>query len=170
MNPNINIDFRVESDLYYLHILDLSCWGIAEDKPAVIEITLPGYKKPVKKYFPKKDVSYDSSNLGASCDTSCNKSELTDGIYHIYLKASPETFNHETYYLKTDVFQRDFDKLFIKSLEKDCTDCASKELTEISFRLEASHAYLRMGRISEAGKTFQLARRMLDKMLNCKNC
>lgn len=170
MNPKIDINFRVTSDLYYLHIQDLSCWGIAEKQPAVIEITSPGYRESTKMYFHKKDTSYNATNLHKTCGDDCDLPELSDGIYFIRLVASPEKFNHETYFLKTDKFQKDFDKLYIKELEKDCKDCAREQLREIEFQMLASNAYLRQGQIKKSGEIFKIARKKLDRMLNCKDC
>lgn len=168
MNPSIDIKFEVSSSLYYLHIKDLSCWGIAENLPAVIEITSPGYKKPYKSYFDKKDTTYDASNLGMFCDTGCTEVELSDGIYEIKLKASPDTFNYHTYYLKADQFERDFDKVVIKSYDNG--DQNKDEIMEIFFVIKASEAQLRMGLVDKAGITFKEARKKLDRIIHCKNC
>lgn len=169
-SPEVNIDFRISSDLYYLHIEDLSCWGIVANKPAIIEITVPGYRKPIKKYFDKRDTSYDASNLDMVCGDTCPKTELPDGVYNIVITASPGTFSQEYNYLKLDKFEKDFDKLRIESLMKECQDCSRKQLNEIEFRIKAAKSLVMFSRVSEASDVYKTARKMLDKLLNCKDC
>lgn len=169
-NPKVDIDFRISSDLYYLHITDLSCWGIVKDKPAIIEITLPGYTKPIKKYFNKVDTSYDALNLDMICEDVCPKIELPDGVYNVKITASPGTFYKEHSYLKLDKFEVNFDKLRIQSLTKDCTDCSRKELNEIDFMIKASKSFMMFSRVSEATDAYKKANKIMDRLLNCKDC
>lgn len=170
MKPNIEIDFRVTSDLYFLHIHDLSCWGIAKEKPAVIEITMPGYSKPVKRYFYKEDTSYNAASLDMICDDVCPTVELPDGVYHILIKASPDKFFAEYDYLKTDILQRDFDVAYIESLNSDCKDCKRKDLLNIEFQKKVADAYIRKGLIKDASFAYKTARKEIDKIIKCKNC
>lgn len=170
MNPNIEIDFRISSDLYFLHIQDLSCWGIAQDKPSVIEITMPGYSSPVKRYFYKEDTSYDASSLDMICDDTCPLVELPDGIYHVLIKASPDKFFAEYDYLKLDILQRDIDIAYVESMSNECTDCQRKDLLNIEFQKKVAEAYNRKGLIKEANYAYKTARKALYKILNCQNC
>lgn len=170
MNPQVDIDFRISSDLYYLNIEDLSCWGVVANKPAIIEITLPGYKKPIKKYFDKKDTSYDATNLELICGDSCPKMELPDGVYHVRITASPGSFYKEMYYLKLDKFKRDFDRLRIQSLLKECTDCSRSKLYDIEFTINAAKSFMMFTRISEATQAYRQANKELERLLNCKDC
>lgn len=166
MNPNIDINISVSSSLYFLHVKDLSCWGVAENKPAVIEIKMPGYKKPISKYFDKKDTSYDSLSLGINCGNECDKIELPDGIYDITLKASPDSFSYQTYYLKADKFQKEFDMAFIEAFENEDIS----RLRELEDIVNVTSSYLRMGLVDKAGVAFQEANKKLNRIKNCKNC
>ena len=67
-------------------------------------------------------------------------------------------------------FEKDFDKVRIDSLLKDCQDCSRKELNEIEFRIKASKSFMMYSRVSEASEAYKVARKMLDKLLNCKDC
>lgn len=169
MNNRIDIDFDIVSSLYYLKIIDMSCWGIISESPAVIEITMPGYKHPIKKYFPKEDTIYDAYSLHMTCDDECEKVELPDGIYHVLIKGSPSTYSNEYYYLKADQLVRDLDKGLIKHLNKDCNECGKKEFLEAKFLLEVARTYIRSGMVNKAAEYYKMARKIVDKM-TCKDC
>ena len=170
MNKRIDIDFDVVSNLYYLKVIDMSCWGIISEKPAVIEITKPGYNTPVKKYFDKEDTVYDAYTLNSVCEDDCEKVELQDGIYHILIKGSPSTYQREYDYLKADQLVRDLDITMIKALDKGCSDCGMKEVLEAKFLLEGARAYIRSGQVKKASEYYKMAKSMSDRLINCKNC
>lgn len=166
MNQTINIGFDVRSDLYNLYIIDNSCWGIAQNLPAVIEITIPGYKTPYKDYFGKKDTSYDSLSLGLTCGDSCDSVELPDGIYHILLKASPDTFNQEHFYLKTDQLIKMMDQVYVK-LDGSESQC-KKDLFYAKFLLDTAHSALRLSNIKLASERYNDAHKIVSKLNKCK--
>lgn len=170
MNNTINVDFDIRSDLYNLYIIDNSCWGISQNLPSVIEITLPGVKKPYKDYFGKKDTAYDSISLGLNCGDSCDRLELPDGIYHVKIKASPETFYREYYYPKVDQLQRDIDLAFIANDMDGCSDNCKKDIIQVTFLLETCIAYTRRSDIKNANVKYSEAKRIIDKIVSCKNC
>lgn len=169
-NKRPNIDFDVRSDLYTLTIVDRSCWGIAQNLPAVIEIYLPGSKKPYTDYFGKEDTVYDSLSLGLTCGDSCNNVELNDGLYTIIIKASPDTFFQEYTYLKSDQLQRDIRKAYIDSITESCSSACKSEVLQAEHFLKTAHAYNSLSDRRNANETYQQAKRILDKLVNCKNC
>lgn len=173
MKPNIS--FTVDSDLYNIYVGDNSCWGIAEDLPAVIEITTPGRDKSVNKFFNNKGsiATYNSKCLCLDCGGDCNCKDklevLPDGVYHIKLKASPDSFYDEHYYLKIDSYQRIWDKAFISGINKGCTEC-KKELFEAKGYIEAAKASIRSQDVQGAVYFYKSAYRIADKMSKCKDC
>jgi len=171
MNNRIDIDFDIASNLYYLKIIDMSCWGIISEKPAVIEITMPGYKNPIKKYFDKEDTIYDAYALNSICeDGGCEKVELEDGIYHILIKGSPSSYQKEYDYLKADQLVRDLDITMIRSLDKGCLECNKKEVLEAKCLLEVARVYIRSGQVKKAAEYYKMAKGISDRLRDCKDC
>jgi hypothetical protein len=171
----INIDFEITSDLYWLKITDRSSWGLIKDKPAVIEITRPGFASSVAKYFDKGVVSiYNSLLLEGNC-VDCNNQDgvpLSDGIYVIKLKGSPSTYSKELKYLKTDDLRMRVDRLYINGIKSDSPfkiDFAEK-LLEIETLIKGAEANLRYDKETEAGKLYELASNKTDQLINCKYC
>lgn len=170
-SKKIDIRFSVSSDIYHLKVDDLSCWGISQDKPAVIEITMPGAKKPIKKYFPKTTTVYDSNSLFNNCDGDCDDLvELPDGIYNIKLFASPSKFSYEVNYAKLDRLQKELDLLFIKELDKDCLECDKRYLTEYVFDKMLIESLTRRGDRHRASKIYKDLYNRVKLKLKCKNC
>lgn len=169
-NKKIRIDFDVRSDLYNLCIVDNSCWGISENLPAVIEILLPGTKQPYKNYFGKKDTCYDSLSLGLTCGDVCDNSELSDGIYTIKIKASPESFFKEYNYLKSDQLQRDIDRAYISFADNVCTNACKSEILEAEFLLRTAHAYNRQSNTKDASEKYRQSKSIIDRIVSCKSC
>ena len=154
-----------------MFIIDNSCWGISKDLPSVIEIYTPGSTKPYKSYFSKEDTSYDSIALGIVCGAdACENVELPDGIYRIKITASPSTFFQEHNFLKSDQLQRDIDKAYISVINESCSGNCKSDVIEANFLLETAHAYNRMSDIKGANEAYSLSKRIIDKIVNCKNC
>lgn len=172
MSKNIDVRFLVWSDLYHIKVEDLSCWGSASGKPAVIEITKPAYSKPIKKYFPQESVVYDSCSLDNTCDDcdGCDLQELPDGIYTIKVSASPSSFNYEVRYAKLDKMQRDIDLAFVSTLGDECTSCKKEKLIDFVFDKLRLEALVRSGDLSKGNEIYERLRKDLDKFLNCKGC
>ena len=170
-SKKIDIRFSVSSDIYHLKVDDLSCWGISQDKPAVIEITMPGANKPIKKYFPKKTTVYDSNSLFNNCDADCDENvELPDGIYKIKISASPSKFNYEVNFAKLDKLQKKLDLLFIKELEKDCAECDKRYLLEYTYTKILIESLTRRGDRNRASKEYNDLINRININLKCKNC
>lgn len=164
------VDFRITSDLYFIKVADFSSWGLIEDKPSIIEITLPGDSSPVTKYFDKHKTNiYNSNILGANC-LDCENVPLQDGIYIIKVIGSPSTFNKEYKFLKTDALDMEIDKIYIDSFQDAERENISNKLTEIEFWLKGAHSHLRYDMEREARMMYEQAEKLVEKLKNCKSC
>jgi len=170
----ISIDFNITSDVYWLRVADYSLWGVIDEQPSIINITIPGYSNPVVKYFDKhKTNGFSSIVLGINCEQECGETELVtlpDGIYTVEVVGSPSSYNKKRFYLKTDILQMDIDKMIISSIDNKRYKALEPSLIEIEMLLNGAHANLRFDRIKEASMLYKMARKAVDKVLNCKNC
>jgi hypothetical protein len=174
MSNKIDIDFLVTSTPYFLKVLDLSNWGLIVNEPAIIEITVPGYTGHVTRYFDKgKSNIFNSNLLDTSCQEGCLDVEnmsLLDGIYTIKVIGSPSTYNKQYYYLKTDLFDMEVDKIYIDNLNNRNRIYLVNKLTEIEFIAKAAGAHLRFDDITSAGMLFEKAQDMVEDLKNCSHC
>jgi hypothetical protein len=174
MSDNINIDFKVTSDLFSLIVTDFSEWKHIEEKPAIIEITLPGSKNPEVSYFGKKKVNlFSAVDLNASCSDICHttgKEIVPDGIYKITVKGSPSTFNKTVKYLKADIFLNDLKRYYLSSLSLKYNEQHLDKVHELNLLYKSAEASVHFNNISEAGQKFQKAVDILEKLNNCRNC
>ena len=174
----ININFGVISDYnpQELWVIDASMWGIAENKPAYILITAPGSKKPISNVFQKERRNiFNSVNLGMSCLNICGEQDfvdLSDGIWTINVKSAYQGIEKTRYYLKTDRFRLDLDKVYIKaSLEYNVKDKQLRQdLSEAEFLQRTAEAFARDGDFAKASRDFSGAQKILKKYQECKNC
>jgi len=171
----INIDFQVLKtyDPKVLVIADTSEWSVIEDKPAIIEITIPGANNPSIHYVDKNKINvYTSALLGINCGAECEEDliEIPDGIYHIHMKGSPDTFEKERYYLRTEKLQLKLDKAYV-ALGKDINH-ADKDVVELLWTckllIEAADASTRLGEIAMASDYYKQAKRIIDSYLDCQ--
>lgn len=172
-NGKTKIDFQIVDtrDPKYLYIADTSDWGFAESKPAIIEITTPGFKNPVTHYFDKGSFSrYNSYLLGLNCK-GCDfeESDLPDGIYKIKVIASPSTVYKERNYLKTTATQAKLDMILVNKI----TSCNTvdkeviEKLTEVDFLIRAAEAHIRYGNDFDAQELFMRAQKLLKRVKGC---
>jgi hypothetical protein len=169
----VNIDFDVMSDLYYLKVFDFSNWDHIERKPSIIEILRPGYSTPHVAYFDKNKVNiFNSIMLDANCIDCASDSIniLEDGIYVITVKGSPDSFYKERKYLKTDSLQKEIDKIYIDAVTNKEREYISDKLAEIEFFLNAAASHLRYDMERESRMCFDQAKRLTEKLTDCKNC
>ena len=172
----IDIKFQVlkNNDPSNIVVLDMSQWGQVEDKPAIIEITLPGFSTPVVHYFNKRSVNYfNSINLGLSCEGCGDEEvELPDGVYTITVKASPDKFQNTLSYLKTDKARRKLDEIYMKI--DFCNNEINSELIsrikKIDLYIKAAEANIRYDNVCEAQELFFKAQEDIKKLQNCKTC
>lgn len=175
------IDFTVFNregffDPYTLYIADNSAWVHLEEKPSVIEIYTPGSKAPVVNYFDKKSINnFNSIGLNLNCPTDCGieLQELPDGIYNITLKASPSSFFKNKKHLRTTKIRLEIAKYLI-SLNLGCESKESKDqlqkIMEINLLLDSAEANVIFDNLQTANEEYQLAKRKVEKLTNCKNC
>ncbi len=168
------VDFSIHSDPYWIKVADYSMWNLIENKPSIIEITLPGDSTYTTKFFDKgKTNGLNSLVLGLNCKEPCEEGDLVtlpDGIYTITVKGSPSKFNKTKYYLKTDLIDMELDKIFIDSIQKDDYTQIEKRITEIEFLLKGAESHLRFDNLTIAGNMFQKAVDMVEKMKTCRYC
>ena len=173
------LDFQVLNtyDPRILMLADSSVWEHIGDKPAIIEITLPGESEPITHYFQKNSVNnFNSINLLVNCGLPCGCEDLShnnlpDGIYTITLKGSPDTFNVTKKYLRTNNTQLEIDKMFL-SQSLSCSQINYKlkeKVSELNFLLLAAEANTRLDQMTEAYELLMKVQKEIKKCLN-KNC
>ena len=172
-NININFDTFSNSPLY-LAVMDLSEWVYAEDKPSYISILVPGSKKPKTFSFKKfKTNIFNSHNLGLSClKADCTKEEyvdLPDGIYTIELLSGFEDISCKKYYLKTDRFEIEYQKVLI-AFGTDVDQNFINYMTKIKYTLDVAKSHTMNGNFVETHKYFQEAKKLLKRYVECKDC
>ena len=174
MAYKVDIDFSIFSNPYFLKVMDLSAWGNIDERPSIIEITLPGYKSAITKFFDKHKTNiFNSTLLDINCGEECGEPEkltLPDGIYKIRVVGSPSTFFKEYYYLKTDMYDMEVDKIYIDNLGNKNNTGLINTLAEMEFLVKGAEAHLRFDDINTAGEQFQKAIDMVDDLKNCKSC
>ena len=167
----ISIDFSVHSSPYYIKVVDLSVWSLIKNKPSIIEITLPGYSKPITKFFDKEKLNVFNSNiLGTSCDDCTDLTTLSDGIYTLKVIGSPETYNKEFMYLKTDLHDMEVDKIFVDNADKLSDETFQRKMTNIEFLKKGAEAHLRLGDTNMARQKFEQAQEMVEDLIECSEC
>ena len=173
---NINIEFTVSS-VSSLHIIveDFSNWVYAENLPSYITILIPGSEKPKTYSFKKhKRNVFNSHNLVLSCFSGNCKEEkfndIPDGIYTICVKSGFETIENSKYYLKTDRFEVEYNKVLIKYGLDDVEQNFINLMTKIKYTLDVAKSHTMFGDIVKANRYFQEAKKMLQKYTECKNC
>lgn len=171
----INIAFDVFSNSsLYLAIMDLSEWRYSEDKPSYISITMPGSKKPKTFSFKKyKTNIFNSHNLGISClKGDCTEEtyvDLPDGIYTIKVMSGFENIDETKYYLKTDRFEIEYQKVLIAygiNVDQNFINF----MTKVKYILDVAKSHTMDGNFVEAHKDFQEAKKLLKRFAECRDC
>ncbi len=169
---HINIDFGINSNLNTLIVTDFSDWKHIDQKPSIIEITLPGAISFITKYFDKYKVNrFNSLDLEVNCQSSCDDTELVglpDGIYTITVKGSPDTFRREYKYLKTDSFQLELDKVYLENFRQPHRIEFIKKYEDILYFLRGAQAYIRIDNPILAGEMFQKAIELTERLNHFK--
>ncbi len=174
----IDINFTVipDYDPRTLIVGDLSMWRGAENLPATICIIPPGSKKAINTNFQKHRLNiFNSVNLGLSCLKECSEQEyedLSDGLWTLTLKSGYEGLEKTIYYLKTDRFQLELDRIYIRAgLEFDKNKKQFREdLQDLHFLVNTAHAQVRRGDHSKASRDFRAAQAILKRYIDCKDC
>lgn len=172
MKPRLDFQVHDIKDPRVLSIMDYSTWGVAEGKPTIIKITLPGDKNPVVHYFQQGVMNvFNSSNLGVVCDP-CELPDLLpldDGIYQITLEGSPDTYNLTKYYLRTTNLCLELDALYMKS-KIECKELSCETLQDLikpSLLIKTAEAFTRVGDFCKAQEIFDLAVAVVEDQKKC---
>lgn len=179
----IEVDFQVydSKDPKSFIVIDTSNWEHIQDKPSIIEITIPGDEHPVTNYYTKRCTScgvnvFDSYSLGLMCE-GCGeeKIELPDGIYDITVKGSPDKFRKSKAYLRTTKLQLELDQLYI-DLSLECFNNEEElqkkidRLNKIQLLIKAAEANVRYDHRCVAHDLFTKAYELLGKAKKCNGC
>lgn len=173
------IDFLIpdSNDPKYLIVADVSEYFYIADKPAIVEIILPGFQRPVTHYISKgANNIFNSINLFLNCPTGdCFDQEyldLPDGIYQITLKASPDSFRKGKYYLKTDILMLDFYEIHVqRGIENTLYDeTFLKWSAKVRATITSAKGAAIQGLLSEASRHYKEAVKMVEQYKECKNC
>jgi len=174
----IYIDFEVipTYNPKTLVVEDASDWLDADDMPAYISITPPGAKDAINHIFQKRKRNrFNSVNLNMSCLTECGEQtrlDLPDGIWTICLQSSYDGLNKKRYYLKTDRFRLELDKVYVRlnGVYDSEDEPIRKDLRKLEFLLRTAEAFTRDGDFYKASRDFSEAQKLLEKHKECKNC
>lgn len=171
------LDFHILpiSDPRIISVMDNSVWAHIENKPAIIEITLPGSTKVKTHYFQKGKLNnFNSINLGISC-SDCDDAEyesLEDGMYKFTIKGSPDTFYVSKYHLQTANARLQVDKLLIdlNPVFSELDEKKTSRIDFIEFCLSSAEANARAGNLSRAKTLFTKAQDKLEELASCPTC
>jgi hypothetical protein len=172
----INITVINDYDPRYLHVGDLSEWKGAKNLPATICIIPPGSKKSINTTFQKHRInSFNSTNLMLSCVKECEEQDyidLPDGIWTLVLKSGYEGIEKTLYYLKTDRFTLELDKIYVRAgMDFDKEKKQFREdLQDLHFLINSAHSQIRVGDHAKANRDFTEAQVLLKKYIDCKDC
>ena len=152
MNPPIlHIIPQVQHDPKYLAIGDYSDWGILENRPAIIEITVAGAATPITTVWQKgASNSFNSISLYLTTYEE-GIADLPDGLYKLKLIGSPDSYNHEIDYLRDEKLRKRASK-FLASQPDPCaaTEAIKNQLMKFELYKWSYDAKVRMGKSCEA--------------------
>lgn len=168
---NLNFHHIPTGDPTELVIVDTSIWGALENRPSIIEVTVPGSTVPVILELQKNQVKiYKSNNLRLSPDS--NYINLPDGLYKVTIKGSPDTNVITKYIQKTDKLRSDLAQIYLKlDIYEDLEDKQEKQdIQDIKLLIESSEILAGRGRIEESSLRLKEAKRRVDRYINCETC
>ena len=172
----ININFSTFSNSpLHLVVEDFSTWVYAEQLPAYVLITVPGSKKPKTYTFKKfKRNIFNSHNLGLSClSGDCTEEhyvDLPDGLYTICLKSGYENIEDTHYYLKTDRFEVEYNKVLVKYGIDGVDQNFINLMVKIKYVLDVAKSHAMLGDFVKSDRYFQESKKLLKRFVECKNC
>lgn len=165
LNPTLDFQILETYDPRIISVIDNSNWGAIENKPAIMQVTIPGYEDCIVYNFEKGRVNiYNSVNLRVNCPTgNCDGIvliDLPDGIYTFTLVGSPDTYSVTKKFLKTSSIQLELDAIYL-------TTDSYEQVEQVEQYLRLAEAALRQGNIEIASVMFQKASK---KIANLKQC
>lgn len=169
----IDLDFQVlnTGNPKILSIMDNSVWGVLEDKPTIIEIITPGSEKIRTNNFVQGKINvFNSSNLLLS--PIGEKNDLSDGIYKVTVKGSPDTFCKHRDFLKTDKMRLNLYKLYtsLGSNDSEVIKENKKKILEIDLLIRAAENLVSRGELKKAYTFFKRANKDLKNYNECETC
>ena len=170
--PNINFLVLTENDPQTLCVFDISKYLSLSEAVTNLLIKVPGAKNYETYTIEKNKLNYfNSDTLHLNCYEECGYVDLPDGIYHIILESTPNTFRKERWYLKTDVLRLELDKIYLnEALNYNPLSSTIEDLQDIEFMLQASESATRKGDVKTAQKYFKEAQEIAQRNKECKNC
>ena len=166
LNPKIDFEVTDFNNPNILVIIDNSNWGAIKEKRSVIEILRPGYVEPFIDYFNKYKYIANNSIFGATCDDCDDVQPMSDGVYTITIKGSPDAFSKTKYFFKTSTIDLEIAEMYVK---KGINDKAFKsKIQKVEYLLTFASSHVKVGDLNTAGVFYNKARKELDKLKNCK--
>lgn len=172
------LDFQVieSKDPKILIVADSSMWKHIKDKPAIIEILIPGRHVPMVHYFQKESFNiFNSLTLSVNCISGCEGVEyvdLPDGIYTITIKGSPQNlFCKERKYLRDTELKLEISKIFFQLTNvKEVNKQKLKMLREAEMLLKGASGAIAFNNVKESINNYTKAEELIDQIKNCKDC
>lgn len=176
MSGKVNIDFDVldNNNPYYISIVDQSNWATLINNTAYIDITLPGYSKPIRKYFDKQSLNtYNSFSLELSCIDDCKEKKyeiIPDGIYCFVVSSTCENFSTSKKFIRTNNLELELNKYIVSktSCLSDVNKHTVQKINELKFLIKTAEAHVMYDNIKTAQEFYEHAVNQLDKLKN--NC
>lgn len=173
--PRIDFFVFTENDPQSLCVYDISSYKNIQNAVTNLLIKIPGAKNYETYTVQKNKLNYFNSNtLHITCLKECEQQDyqdLPDGIYHIILESTPNTFRKERWYLKTDKLRLQADKIYLReALNYNPESKIIKDLRDVEFMLQASHSATKEGDYKLAQKYYNIAKAIAEKNSECKNC
>lgn len=172
----INIEFAISSTSpLHLSVTDLSDWVYSEALSSYVTILIPGSKKPKTYTFKKfKTNIFNSHNLGLSClSGDCSEEnyvDTPDGIYTICLKSGYEDIEKTKFYLKTDRFEVEYNKVLVKYGIDGVDQNFINLMVKIKYVLDVAKSHAMLGDFVKSDRYFQESKKLLKRFVECKNC
>jgi len=168
----IQIDFQLldTRDPKTLVVMDSSVWGFIEDKPAIIEITLPGSQnKRTYNFVKSKNNVFNSSNLLIS--KVGEYKDLADGVYKITVKGSPDTNCKHRDFLKTDKVRLLIGELYLEDFYscKNVKDDKLRILRKIHLDLNTAEILTTKGDIKKASLILSDVYSRVREYIRCRD-
>lgn len=170
---NIKLDFHVLStgDPKIFVIMDTSVWGFIEDKPSIVEIVIPGSTEVRTYNFVKgKNNVFNSSNLLIS--PVGEYQDLSDGVYRISVKGSPDTNCVHRDFLKTDKVRKELAEIYVSLGVDNNKETIEKKKIIQSYDLlirAAEYAVL-IGQLKRGMTYFKKAVKDIKDYNECETC
>ena len=169
----IRLDFHVETynDPKILSIIDTSTWGPIENKPSIIEITIPGSNE-IRVYTHLKNQSAVFNSSSLLITEAGTYKDLSDGIYKITIKGSPDSNCAHRDYLKTDKIRLELAKMYL-SLGTKLTGQNREDkklLLDIDSLLTSAESAASVGELNDAISFYNKAKEKTDNFKDCQTC